>query len=294
MAGRRPDDRAARRRVRRPRSSAGRLGGTLLVGLALGAVAVGCAPARSAESTGEPAVCADVRRLADSTAPLLAGATADAALRQAVHDELRAVAAAAPGEVAAATATLETQLLADPGSPGVGPGPATTAPPGPGSGSTPGSGSGAPSGTSASPREVVTLWALDTCGLDPFQPRRPAPTGATAGATAVATRRHGGVLDWAAVRELAAGVHPGAGWLARDTQGTVADDPDLGVTVVVFGTDGGDEALEVCRDVRAAVVAGRPAGTAVRVRVRGALGQPGAATRPDGSCTPVADDVPAG
>ena len=98
------DHRATSRRAR-----------TLLAALALGAVAAACAPATSAESSGEPAVCEDVRRLADSATPLLAGATADAATRQAVHDELRAIAAASPGEVASAATALEAQLVADPG-----------------------------------------------------------------------------------------------------------------------------------------------------------------------------------
>ncbi|MFN8040948.1 MAG: hypothetical protein U0Q07_17160 [Acidimicrobiales bacterium] len=264
MARPTPIGRLTGERGRPPRRSADRGARALLAALALGAVAAGCAPARSAESTGEPAVCEDVRRLADSAAPLLAGAT----VRQAVHDELRAVAAASPGEVATAATALEAQLVADPGTP-VGDTTATTAP-----------------ANATPPREVVTLWALDTCGLDPFQPRRQVATATTA---ATAVRRRTGVLDWPAVKDLVAAARPGAEWLARDTQGTVADDPDLGVTVVVFGSAGGEEALAVCRDVRAAVVAERPNGTAVQVRVRGPVGETGAATRPDGSCTTTDD-----
>lgn len=262
----------------------------LLVASVLTAAAAGCAPARSAESTGEPAVCDDVRRLADTVTPLLAGAAPDAASRQALHDELRAIAAASPGEVASATASLEVQLLAEPGTP-VGdattPTSAPSAAPGPASGqaAVPGS---VPVGDEVTAREVVTLWALDACGLDPFQPRRPAV--AASSATTGPARRIAGALDWPAVQDLVAGVHPGAPWLARDTQGTVADDPDLGVTVVVFGA-GGDQALEVCRDVRAALTTARP-GATVRVRVRGPVGEAGAATAADGSCVTVGESRP--
>lgn len=273
------------------RARIGRTRRALLVASVLTAAAAGCAPARSAESTGEPAVCDDVRRLADTVTPLLAGAAPDAASRQALHDELRAIAAASPGEVASATASLEVQLLAEPGTP-VGdattPTSAPSAAPGPASGqaAVPGS---VPVGDEVTAREVVTLWALDACGLDPFQPRRPAV--AASSATTGPARRIAGALDWPAVQDLVAGVHPGAPWLARDTQGTVADDPDLGVTVVVFGTDGGDQALEVCRDVRAALTTARP-GATVRVRVRGPVGGAGAATAADGSCVTVGESRP--
>lgn len=279
----RPVRRGLGARVRRTRRA-------LLVASVLTAAAAGCAPARSAESTGEPAVCDDVRRLADTVTPLLAGAAPDAASRQALHDELRAIAAASPGEVASATASLEVQLLAEPGTP-VGdattPTSAPSAAPGPASGqaAVPGS---VPVGDEVTAREVVTLWALDACGLDPFQPRRPAV--AASSATTGPARRIAGALDWPAVQDLVAGVHPGAPWLARDTQGTVADDPDLGVTVVVFGA-GGDQALEVCRDVRAALTTARP-GATVRVRVRGPVGEAGAATAADGSCVTVGESRP--
>jgi hypothetical protein len=259
--------------------------GFAAIALALGAGTVSCT---FNDAAPRASVCSAVDDLQTLAPDLAAGIPAHDDVVTRARSALAAIAAAAPGNVAAAANMLAAALgPAGPGSPGSTL-PGTTAPAA--VGSTPGAGAGSvPDSSSA--REALTVWALDTCAVDPFVSKDPGPTrtgpppGSIPGTTAP---RVSSAPDWEEIKTQVRARHPNAGWFDAATDGSVAVDPSLGISVVVFGPVD-DSAMAACRDVQDTLVASHPPNTPVRVRVRGPVGSGGAATGRDGTCQPFSD-----